>query len=237
MGYSDAQKQMIANGVSNGISLERIQSHPEFIKAGREHAAMVYEAKATWPAHKFLSGGNHGPFKSVEERERAYGQKVRDPYTGIWKDLAEVNPEYEIALRHKTAQTSNQIMGVQEPPQPLTPDAMLRAAQEDAYQAKKADLFDKSNSPDKVVATSARLQILEMAQDPTFQELEKNIDPDPRPYETYLKSQPGGVRIQVGDGTDEEREAFARAENQHNSSVRPGGRGDGGVSGPADLVI
>ena len=213
---SERTRALIANGLSKGMSLALIAGDADYIASRNADEAAANTKRNGMKAHEFLANGNDGPFKSAAERERAFSHP-----------LYATSEEFRTAVMHKASQSSNEIMGVVVPPAPLTPAALLRAAQEDAYHARKADLFDKSNSKNQVVATAARLEILEMSQNPEFQALERAMEPAPRPLEDSLKAT-GPWRTQAfPDGTPEEQEEECHRRDYNSLIATPGGKGDG----------
>ena len=235
MGYSQKQIDMLNRGIALNMDLDRIRRDPDFIAASQEHAKNINDTKLSWRADQFLSGNNHGPFTSAEERERAFSQKARDPHTGQWKPLAELNPQYQIALEHKTAQTSSQIMGLYVAPDPLSPANMIQEARRNLYQETRNALFDKAASKDKLVAAQAQLDILSFGTDPQYDDLRHEFEATERetkPMEQALKDH-GPQRIQLGA-----TQADADAANFHNATVRPGGVGSGpDARGEANVII
>lgn len=225
--YSEDQIQMIQTGIRNGMSLDAIKVHPDFRKAGAQYAKDKADAYKTWSAADYLGGPdgyNAGPFSSKAEQERAMNLFVTDD-RGRQVRLYDISAEYRTAYQVKAEQSSNEVMGYSPKPEPLTPEALLRASQLDTYHAIKEDLFDKASerNPSKVERTQARQKILALGQDPNYQALAEEFEPDQRPYESWLKQQPGGVRIQTFPlGTDAENEAECARRNAENYSARPG---------------
>jgi hypothetical protein len=158
--YSPRQIELINHAVSHNIDLLTLRSSAEWRDATKEHDAFIASQRKDFKAHDYLAHGNHGPFQSEQEKNAAYSHP-----------LYATSEEYRIAVMHKTAQTPNSIMGLVVPKDPLSPEALMRAAQEDHYHAVRQDLFDKAGSKDQVVATRARLDILNLAQDPAYQEV------------------------------------------------------------------
>lgn len=208
MKYSPAQEQMILNGNRNGLTLNQIQRHPDFIKEGRKYAADKVNAYKTWTAEMFLSGGNDGAFKDREERERAFGLKVQDE-RGEWRLLYDISPAYRDAIAHKASRTGDDIMGIHHAP---APKSLERQAQERVYQAKKERLAELSNSKDPLVAAEAELQAIQFLQDPAWKEIRESFEPAPRPLEDWIKSQ-GPMRVQVGA----QNQADCDAQNEANA--------------------
>ena len=126
--HSDRTRQLIANGLSKGLSLTTIAGDPDYIASVKQDVADTRKARDGMRAHEFLDNGNHGPFTSAAERERAFAHP-----------LYATSEEYRIAVRHKAAQSSDAICGVRTPPMPLTPAALMHAAQIDALKARRED--------------------------------------------------------------------------------------------------
>ena len=124
--YSSEQEEMIRNGNRNGLTLSQIERRPDFVKAGRKYEEQKQNAYKTWTPDMFLSGGNHGPFTSREQRENAFGIKVKNE-RGEWKLLYDMSENYRTAIEHKVAQTSPDIMGIQQAP---APKSLERQAQD-----------------------------------------------------------------------------------------------------------
>lgn len=197
MSASTKQKAMIERGLQLGLSLAQINRDPDYIAAGREHAKTINDAKLHYTAEQWLEG-NSGPFTSARERENAMAVRVTNDQ-GKSVLLYDVSPQFRIAIQTKMEQSSNEVCGVYVKPDPLSPAALLRAAQFDHYHAIREDLFTKSNSDNKVEATAARLKILELAQDPAYKEVMQEFEVTERetqPMETWLKEN-GPVRVET----------------------------------------
>ena len=224
--HSDRTRQLIANGLSKGLSLTTIAGDPDYIASVKQDAAETKQARDGMRAHEFLANGNHGPFKSAEERERAFSHP-----------LYASSEEYRTAVMHKASQSSDAICGVRTPPMPLTPAALMHAAQIEALKARRDDAFDRANSPNKVVATSARLEILEMANNPEYQAIERALEPAPRPLEDALKATGPWVVQTFPEGTEAENAAECQRRNEANYFANPGGLGDGGAAGEPNTTL
>jgi hypothetical protein len=208
-GYSDKQRQMIANGLSNRLTLAQISKHPDFIQAGREHAREVHRQKESWTTEQFLANYDGKGFKTREEREMAFSQRVVDPFSGITKDLAAVNPNYERALKIITNDTSAEIMGIYTPP---PPKSLERQAQE--------RLAELSNSKDPVVSAQAELDAIHLLSDPAWSAIIADMEPAPRPLEDFIKSQ-GPMRVQVGAQTQADADAQNEANARNPNDIAP----------------
>ena len=154
--------------------------------------------------------------------------------------LYDISPEYRAAIAHKAEQTSNEIMGVYVKPDPLSPEALMQAAEADMYHAKRTQLFEIAGGKDPVKAAEARLQILQLGTDPQFAEIRNRFERTERetkPLETALKETGPWIVNTFPQGTEAEMQAEAARRNAENFSARPGGLGDGGVSGPANTTF
>ena len=227
LNYSTEQIELLNIGIAKGIPLLAIANSPDFLAASKSHREFVAKEREGFKAYQYLDNGSDGPFTSREEREAAFSHP-----------LYHTSEEYRIAVRHKAAQSSNEIMGIYTPPDPLSPAALMRAAQLDSYNAIKADLFDKAseNNPNKVEATQARQRILELAQSPEYQEVMSEFEPPRRPMEESLKATGPWIINTFPQGTEAEMQAEAIRRDNESSSSRPGGRGDGGVEGPSNTT-
>lgn len=217
MSVSAKMQAMIDRGLQLGMSLSQIQRDSDYREASREHAKTINDAKLNYRAEQWLANGNEGAFKTARERENAMAVRVTND-RGKSVLLYDVSPEYRQAVQTKMEKSSFEVCGVMVKPDPLSPQALLRAAQEDHYHAVKQDLFDKSNSTNKVEATAARLKILELAHDPAYQEVMQAFEVTERetkPYETWLKEN-GPVRVETMT-TQAEADAAneAHARNPH----------------------
>lgn len=226
--YSDEQRELISIGMSKGWPLAAIEGSPEFQAAAKKHDRFIQQERENFKAEHYLAHGNDGPFKDSRERERAFAHP-----------LYHTSEEYRKAVAYKANQTSNEIMGINPPPEVLTPGALLRAAQMDSYNAIKQDLFDKASekNPNKVEATQARQRLLELAHDPAYQEVMAAFEPPRRPLEEDLKANGPFIVQTFPQGTPEEMQAEADRRNAANYEARPGGRGDAGAEGPANVTF
>lgn len=236
--YSEEQIEMLNRGVRNGLSLDAIKSHPDFRKAGAQYVKDKAAAYERWTADMYLAGGNDGPFASAEQRDKAMNYFVTND-RGRQVRLYDVSPEYRAAFQKKAEQSSFEVMGVYVKPDPLSPTALLRAAQADHYVALKEELFTKSSekNPNKAEATASRLKLLELAQDPAYQEVMAAFEPPRKPLEEDLKANGPFIIQTFPQGSESQMQAEADRRNLENYNARPGGLGDGGASGEANTTF
>src|SRR4029077_21067367 len=120
------QRQLIHLGMSKGWPLTAIEQSAEFQAATRAREKFIAKEREEFTMAAYLAHGNDGAFKSTAEREKAFSHP-----------LYHTSEEYRKAVAYKANQTPDSIMGIYPPPDPLSPAALLRAAQMDSYNAIK----------------------------------------------------------------------------------------------------